>query len=551
MDLRDQIALLESSLQQKDSGTGAASVDTVDSDGDAIVAEILALQNDLRSRSNDYPPGQRPEGPLNFEEVLANAPSSAGKYISDTVTALDPRNWWDMGGAMVNLARGGYEKFTPDVQEHEGLVDATGEAIYNSVGNLNNIKGTFEKDPVGLLSMVAALGTGGGSLIGKLAPAGSKVANIANTVTKASKAADPWNFMINAGKGLTLNAAGRGLLGLKSLDAKHLYQQVAKLPEPKGSNIKDILNTALKHKIPPTHGGVAKAALLGRGFESAIDDAISSIPEGSPGVPINQILSDINNLKKKVSGDSSPNSDADLKAITSVVDAWRDPLMARHYKKHGYNPKKPFWPPGQQRKTPPPQPTVSVRDLHELKKKLYIASSFAAKRGDFDPTANRTRKNIAKRAKEGVEGRVPSVSKLNRDWANIIDLMDPLRQRANVIDRHNSLGLQTLMSALVGHELTDNTMGALMGAAANQGGRFGKVPLAFKMHDWKKGMNPTFSGGLKSQMLKNSTPWQLSRAGLLQGANLSELGKDYEKYSLMNMLQQLPILQNSGLLQQP
>jgi hypothetical protein len=196
---------------------------------------------------------------------------------------------------------------------------------------------------------------------------------------------------------------------------------------------------------------------------------------------------------------------------------------------------------------------ISVRDLHELKKNLYIESKYGLARGVYEPSASAARKTMAKSAKELVEQNVSDGSNLaakNKDWGELIDLANSIKPRADVNNRLNSMNLGIPLAIEAGEALGGTPMAAIAGLLS-LGGRQ-KIPLAFKMHDWKKGMNPTALGGLKSQMMKNSTPWLLSRYGLLQGNNINEMNAENEarygrelddQYSLINMLQ------NSGLLQ--
>jgi hypothetical protein len=515
------MAVLDSSMQQKDLVTGVASGDTGDGE-DATVAELLALQHKLKSRSNTYPPGQRPEGDLDFSKVISSVPGSTGKLISDTTSAVNPLNWPDIARGIGGLALGGVEKLIPGDQEHEAMWDAAGQSIYDGYGNWNNIKGTLETDPMALLSLLAAAGTGGGAAVGKLASKGSKLSKAGNTVNKVSKAVDPLNMMANTFKGVALNPIGRSLAKTPALDASHLWNQVAKLNAPKGKSLDSILETAVKNKIPPTKEGYAKLETLARDIEFKIDAVIESVPKDHGGVPISKVLSGIRDLRNKITKDSTPDVARDLKAIDAVVSAWRDPLMARHYKAHGYTPGKTFWPPNQSRATPPPPPTVSVRDLHELKKNLHIESKFNLGRGEFDPGKNKARKTISKRARQEVEKNVPpgsDIAGLNRKWGEFIELADPLRKRVDVGNRNNSISLGLPLAIEAGESMFDG--GGLLGGALNLGGRFGKVPLAFKMYDWQKRMNDTYLGGLLSQMTNNSTAKTLLRQGLLQSGRFA------------------------------
>jgi len=507
-----------------------------------------------------YPPGQRPEGDLDLGEVVSNIPRSAVKLVNDTASALWPGNWVNIGKGMGNLALGGYENLTgadinlPGVKERAGLLDATGDAVHNAYGNWNNFKGTLEQDPLAPVSLLAAAGTGGGSLAAKAALPFSKSANMANKVTQVSKAIDPLNFMTNMTKGVLLNPIGRGIVNSPSMKPEHLYNQVAKLSAPKGKDLQKILWKAVDKKIEPTYAGYQRLEALAQDVEFKIDSIIKAVPEGHRGVPVSQVLSGIDSLKGKAKKDSAVDSNRDFSQINAVTKAWLDPILARHHKKHNYNPETTFWPPNQTPPKKPPEPMISVRDLHELKKNLYIESKYGLARGVYEPSASAARKTMAKSAKELVEQNVSDGSNLaakNKDWGELIDLANSIKPRADVNNRLNSMNLGIPLAIEAGEALGGTPMAAIAGLLS-LGGRQ-KIPLAFKMNDWKKGMNPTALEGLKSQITKNKNPWLLSNApgllsryGLIQGDNINEMNAENaarygrkldEQHPLMGLLQ--------------
>jgi hypothetical protein len=271
-------------------------------------------------------------------------------------------------------------------------------------------------------------------------------------------------------------------------------------------------------------------------------------------VPVSQVLSGIESLKNKADKDSAVDSKRDFSQIDAVIKAWRDPILARHHKKHNYNPETTFWPPNQTPPKKPAEPMISVRDLHELKKNLYIESKYGLARGVYEPSASAARKTMAKSAKELVEQNVPKGSNLaakNKDWGELIDLANSIKPRADVHNRLNSMNLGIPLAIGAGEALGGTPMASIAGLLS-AGGRQ-KIPLAFKMHDWKKGMNPTALEGLKSQMTKNKNPGLLSNApgllsryGLIQGDNINEMNAENaarygrkldEQHPLMGLLQ--------------
>ena len=130
-----------------------------------------------RSFLKDYNPNQNA-----FIQAILNAPSSARQLLNDIITPiLSPiqtaKDLTALGSSVVNLIR-------PGEQGNEELAKQVGKFFADRYGGLENIKQTFATDPMGLLSDVSILLTGGATL----APKASATANV---LSKASKIASP------------------------------------------------------------------------------------------------------------------------------------------------------------------------------------------------------------------------------------------------------------------------------------------------------------------------------------------------------------------------
>ena len=140
----------------------------------------------------DYNPDQNA-----FIQAILNAPSSARQLLNDIITPiLSPiqtaKDLTALGSSVVNLIR-------PGEQGNEELAKQVGEFFKERYGGLENIKQTFATDPMGLLSDVSILLTGGATLV----PKASATANI---LSKASKIASP----IETAGGLGISKAAQG-----------------------------------------------------------------------------------------------------------------------------------------------------------------------------------------------------------------------------------------------------------------------------------------------------------------------------------------------------
>ncbi len=125
----------------------------------------------------DYNPEQNA-----FLQALINAPSSARQLVNDIITPiLSPiqtaKDLTALGSSVVNLIK-------PGEQGNEQLAKEVGKFFAERYGGLENIKQTFATDPMGMLSDVSILLTGGATL----APKASATASV---LSKASKIASP------------------------------------------------------------------------------------------------------------------------------------------------------------------------------------------------------------------------------------------------------------------------------------------------------------------------------------------------------------------------
>ena len=140
---------------------------------------------------NEYKPDQN-----TFFQALGNIKSSATQLGHDILTPfLHPvqtaKSMKDLGSSVVSLIR-------PGEQGNEQLAKEVGNFFVQRYGSLDNIKKTFATDPVGMLSDVAIILTGGGALAAKAPGVVGQTAKIVGTV---GKTIDPINV---AAKGTKL-----------------------------------------------------------------------------------------------------------------------------------------------------------------------------------------------------------------------------------------------------------------------------------------------------------------------------------------------------------
>ena len=138
-----------------------------------------------------------------FSQAVSNLDESGVQLVKDIITPfLSPvqtaKDLGSLGSSLINLIK-------PGEQGNEQLAREVGKFFKDRYGGLENIKKTFATDPLGMLSDVSVLFTGGGSLVaktGQLSKLGAleKVGNVAKNVGKV----DPINA-VTSGSSLILN----------------------------------------------------------------------------------------------------------------------------------------------------------------------------------------------------------------------------------------------------------------------------------------------------------------------------------------------------------
>lgn len=121
------------------------------------------------------PKKEEPSGVLGtVSTAISNVPESAMKFAEDIVyPILHPIQTAESLGS---LALGLTQKLIPGEQEQEKYVDALGQGLYDRYGTLENVKKTFMHDPIGMLSDISGIVSGGTLLAGKVGKAAAKTA---------------------------------------------------------------------------------------------------------------------------------------------------------------------------------------------------------------------------------------------------------------------------------------------------------------------------------------------------------------------------------------
>ena len=125
-----------------------------------------------------------------FFQAITNIPSSAKQFGNDIIQPFihpvkTAKSLKDLGSSVINLIR-------PGEQGNEQLAKEVGNFFVQRYGSLDNIKKTFATDPVGMLSDVSIILTGGAALSAKAPALAGQTTRI---VSSAGKAIDPINVV--------------------------------------------------------------------------------------------------------------------------------------------------------------------------------------------------------------------------------------------------------------------------------------------------------------------------------------------------------------------
>ena len=394
-----------------------------------------------------------PEGQkFSVGNMVSNIPSSAGQLVTDVATAIanpvqTAESLWNVASGFVDkgaetltaslpvgvvasvnefnnfLVESGLplerlpEDPTDMTFEDAKYADSVIGFIDKRYGSYDNFLGTLEEDPVGVLSDVSGLITGGGTVIPKVGKIGSAI--------------DPLNL---ATRGTAKAIAN--MPGVKKLPQK-LYQSAAKFGttiEPRKRQA--MTQTALDNKIMPRTSGVDKISDLIEGLNTQIDDLVAEASIGGKKVPRNKIYRYINQTRQKL-GDVSMDAPKNLKKMEDYINQFEDYMDAID------------------------KPELSAADLQRLKKDLYRSINFDRKTGKARQAVEETRKAVAKAAKEEIERIVPEVKQLNAKEGELIELQDAIQKAAARIENRDLIGIGVPIKG---------SAGALAGSAVDASG---------------------------------------------------------------------------------
>ena len=180
-----------------------------------------------------------------FFQALGNIKSSSQQLGHDILTPfLHPvqtaKSLKDLGSSVVSLIK-------PGDQGNEQLAKEVGNFFVQRYGSLDNIKKTFATDPVGMLSDVAIILTGGGALAAKAPGVAGQTAKIVGTV---GKTVDPINIAAKGVKTVSplVSVPAAQVLGMTTGAGGEAISQAAKAGKA-GGETSEAFTSAMRGTI--------------------------------------------------------------------------------------------------------------------------------------------------------------------------------------------------------------------------------------------------------------------------------------------------------------
>jgi len=266
-------------------------------------------------------------------EAIKNIPSSTGSLLKNISQAvLHPL---DTGHNLGQIAEGGLNAIGlgPKNQRQESTQkwEAFKKALAERYGGYENIKRTVAADPVGSLSDVSALFTGGGSLVSKvpqLAKTGSSLSKIGSTI-------EPLSLMGQAIKP-AVNVGGKILAGSTGFTTGAGADSVRQAYKAGKENIPEFQQIMRENPPIETIRDTANSSLQAIKNDRATDyqTRLSSISNNVQDLNINPVRTRLAQLEKMYNIKRTPdgldfsrstldkNSLGDIENVINTVDDW-------------------------------------------------------------------------------------------------------------------------------------------------------------------------------------------------------------------------------------
>ena len=462
------------------------------------------IQGAVRKMLNQSPAKQAepqlPEGgaiggkDFSVLETVSNIPSSALQFGKDVVQPII--HPIDTAKSLQSLGQGLIEKaFVPSVidgvdfgqTENEEVVDAVGGFINERYGSIDAFKNTVQQDPVGALADVAAIFSGGSTLL----PKTGKVGAIASAANRVGAILDPLNVSASAVK--TLAKSGKVIP--KALPEKLLESALKFKPSIDPKQRANMTKTALREGIMPTVAGLEKITKKLGSLNDRLDTIIDGATERGVEIPVGAVFSELKKLRKDIGG-IKVHAASDVRIVNKVAKSLGEQLKTLNKEK------------------------ITPRELQDLKTDAYQKINFDLGQGKAGFAKNEARSSIARGAKLALEEIDPSINPINRQMGDLIELNKELKSVVSRLDNRNLISLDTAAKigagAGAGTTMGDPIMGTAIGTAtAAAGSPRVKARTALILENIRKNAETI-------DIINNKLPPVLAEALLVQAGRLNQ-----------------------------
>lgn len=377
---------------------------------------------------------------MDLVEGMRNLAPSAKNVVKDIITPL--LYPIDSVEALLKLTAGLGQKVvlpSSETGEYEKYVDAVTQHIDDRYGSWGKFKTTLQQDPVGALVDIASLGVGGGGL----AKAAIKGAN--RSVAKALPDDLPAN----------------------------MYQDVAKFSTTIDLDVADkITDTLLKHKILPNKAGVNKLKGMLDQFNSRVNALIDKAASNGTRIPRNAVFSEFRKLRKDLGGFKAEGV-KDLAALNNYAREISQQISK--YPKY-----------------------ITPRDLQEFKLDMYDKVNWNKVNNTGSAgsqTLEKMRKAAARGAKKAQFRAVPGLEKVNAQYADILETLDPLIRSAARSRNVNPVSLTESANVIAGSSLGGVPGAVTAGALSQLFSGLSRAKLAQGIYHAKRDVSPLYRPG--------------------------------------------------------
>lgn len=401
-------------------------------------------------------------------EMVSNIPRSAVGVGQDMIAPFFSPI--ETAKSLGNLGLGLGSKLVSGGLPEEKYAEALGGMIKQRYGSGGAALKTLEKDPVGVVSDVAGLLTGGGLAAGKI----PGLVKAGQGATKVGAAIDPLNLALNTG----MYAAGK--LTPKGSPAS-MYESAAKFSTTLSPQERaQLVQTALDEQLAPTAAGVQKAQNLINQIDSEVSTLIADAQASGKKIPRSAVFKYVNETKKKLLEPGMVEAAQDRAKINDILTGYITELNKGKVKD--------FTPEAMQR----------------IKRDVYKRINYDRDLMQSPGVAREeTYKAMGRGMREGIERVAPKVGPLNAREGRLIELMQPLQRAAGRIENRDLIGIGAPIKMGTGASVGGSTGAVIAAAQSLLDNPKLKANTALKLYDLqRKGAGQFSNNSINSLLLR-------------------------------------------------